>query len=315
VATLITGGTGFAGAELAHLLVDAGEEVVIFDRTIKHYRISKIENQIKTFQGDLGNESEIMNVVKNNKITEIYHLGAMLTIAAENNPWSAFRANIIGTYNILESARLFNIEKVLYTSSFGTFGLDIGEEITDTTLQRPTTFYGVSKLYGEGLGRFYRNKFGLDFRSIRYPAVIGPSVKTPGHWFNPLIENVILNKSADCPVSDNAVMPPSLFSQDAARATYQLLKAPKENIKTVNYNVVGINTILSAKEIEKALLKLVPGAVIKYTPDLHTEGQQKKMSQIKVMDDSCARKEWGWKPEYDTIEKMIAGFIKEMQGQ
>jgi nucleoside-diphosphate-sugar epimerase len=90
MAKLITGGTGFIGAELAHLLVDQGEDVVLFDRTIKHFRIGDIEGKVKLVQGDLGNWYEVLNAIKNNKITEIYHQGTMVTQPSENNPWGAF---------------------------------------------------------------------------------------------------------------------------------------------------------------------------------------------------------------------------------
>ncbi len=115
-------------------------------------------------------------------ITEIYHIGSMLTFAAEANPWASFRSNVIGTYNVLEAARLFGVQKMMFTSTFGTFGLQMEEVCTDLSIQRPLTMYGCGKLYGEGLGRFYRNKFGLDFRSIRYALMIGPNVRTAGHW-------------------------------------------------------------------------------------------------------------------------------------
>ena len=83
---LITGGTGYIGAELAHILADRGEEVVLFDIVINHPRIEDIANKVKVVQGDLGNWSEVLNVVIDNDITEIYHLGSMLTYMSELNP-------------------------------------------------------------------------------------------------------------------------------------------------------------------------------------------------------------------------------------
>ena len=96
---LITGGTGYIGAELAHILVEHGDEVILFDIVINHNRIADIENKVKIVQGDLGNWSEVLNVVKDNNVTEIYHLGSMLTYMSELNPWASFRTNVIGTYN------------------------------------------------------------------------------------------------------------------------------------------------------------------------------------------------------------------------
>jgi len=135
VTKLITGATGYIGAELAHLLVDQGQEVVLFDIAINRHRIHDIESKVSIVPGDLGIWAEVMNVVKDNDITEIYHLGSMLTYMSELNPWASFRSNVIGTYNALEAARLFGVQKVMFASTLGTFGLEMDEVITDRSLQ------------------------------------------------------------------------------------------------------------------------------------------------------------------------------------
>ncbi|HSR10940.1 MAG TPA: NAD(P)-dependent oxidoreductase, partial [Thermodesulfobacteriota bacterium] len=179
---LVTGGTGYIGSETVRQLVNRGEEVVLFDNRINRYRIEDIEGKVKIVQGDLGNFNEVLNVFREEKFDAVYHMGSLLSYAAETNPWAAFRANILGTYHVLEAARLFGMQKVLFTSTQATYGLGIGEIVDDWTIQRPLGFYGVGKLYGEGLGRWYSSKFGLDFRSVRYALMIGPNVHTPGHW-------------------------------------------------------------------------------------------------------------------------------------
>ena len=125
MAILITGGSGFIGSHLARLLVGRGEEIAVFDK-VKTNRLSGIEDKIKLVLGDLGDRSEVLNVVRDHRITSIYHLGAMLTFESEINPWASFQSNVAGTYNLLEAARLFNVEKVLFTSSIGTFGENTG---------------------------------------------------------------------------------------------------------------------------------------------------------------------------------------------
>ena len=116
MAKLITGGTGYIGAELAHLLANRGEEVILFDIAINRYRIEDIENKVKMVHGDLGNFSEVLNVVKDNNITEIYHLGSMLTYMSKLDPWASIRPNVIGSYNVLEVARLFGVKKIRKTT-------------------------------------------------------------------------------------------------------------------------------------------------------------------------------------------------------
>lgn len=313
MAKLITGGTGFIGAELAHLLVGRGEEIVLFDRTIKHYRIDDIENKVKVVQGDLGNWSDVLNVVKSNKITHIYHQGTMVTQPSEDNPWSSFRSNVLGTYNVLEAARLFEVKQVMFASSGATFSLELGEKTTDITIQRPTTFYGIGKLYCESLGRYYRTRFSLDFRAVRYPAIIGPGDKVPNHWYVTMVENAVRGKPFICPVTVDSKLPTIMFIKDAARAAEMVLQAPKENIKMVNYNIAGVPHPVSPQDIERAIRKFIPDFVITYKPDPAIMKLHQSPATTKIFDDSYAQKEWGWQPSYSTIDHVVSAFIDEMK--
>ena len=238
MASLITGGSGLVGAELARILVRREQKVVVFD-IAKSKRLSDIEDRVKFIRGDLGNASEVFNAVKDNEITHIYHMGAMLTGDSEANPWGSFQTNVVGTYHVLEAARLFGVKGMMFTSSIGTFDASLVPELSDTVLQRPRDFYGVGKLYCEGLGRMYRRKFGLDFRGLRYPSVVGPGVATPGHWDAPMIQSAIAGRPFQChvPPDRGGAM---IYYKDAAMAAHALLAAPPEKIKMVNYNVGGI---------------------------------------------------------------------------
>jgi threonine 3-dehydrogenase len=310
MASLITGGTGLIGAELAHLLSEQGEEVVLFSRTMRASRIDDISDKVKWVQGDLGIWSHVLGAVRDYKITEIYHTGSMLSFISERDPQGSFRSNVMGTFNVLEAARLFDVKRMMFTSSIATFGLEIGDTVTDTTIQRPVAIYGVGKLYCEGLGRFYRNKYGLDFRCIRYAAVVGPSVKTPGHWVPPMIEDAVQGKPHECTVTEETGTW-MISLRDAARAAYLVLQAPKENIKMVNYNVSGPGPAVSAREIGDAIKKYIPGAAIRYK-----QGQSDALAHRGHrgrFDDSYARKEWGWKPEHATVDQIVEAFIKDMR--
>ena len=210
---LITGGTGYVGSELARILVEQGETVVMFDITINQFRIASIAGECKIILGDLSNYSQVMNAVKENDVTEIYHLGSMLTNASDLNPWGSFQTNIIGTYNVLEAARIFKVEKMMFASTFGTFG----------------------KLYCEGLGRYYNRKFGLDFRSIRYAQMIGPGVRTQGHWAPAMIEDAIQGKANECIYAYPETAISMIYVRDAARAAAMVLQTPQDNIKMMNF--------------------------------------------------------------------------------
>jgi len=313
MAKLITGGTGFIGAELARMLLDRKEEVVLFDVAPNPERIKGIGDKVKLVLGNLANYSEVFNVVKDHRIEGIYHLGGMLTVPSNMNPWASFQSNVNGTLHVLEAARLFNVEKVVFASSIATYNLDISPMITDVTLQRPTTMYGIGKLYCEHLGMFYRNRFGLDFRSVRYASVIGPGVKTPGvAQYNPwMIEHAALGKSYECFVAEETKCP-VIYFKDAAICIDLLYRASREQIKTVNYNVAGVTPIETAKELEKIIRKFVPNFQVTYKPDAKVMEFYKNF-HVDVYDDSRARKEWGWESRYPNFERVVADFIEEVR--
>jgi nucleoside-diphosphate-sugar epimerase len=303
---LITGGSGLVGSELARILVSRDEQVVIFDRA-KGKRLTDIEGLVKFVQGDLGVWSEVMNVVKDNGIRHIYHMGAMLTFESEANPWGSFHTNVVGTYNVIEAARLFGVESMAFTSSIGTFDASLVSELSDTVLQRPRDFYGVGKLYCEGLGRMYRKKFGLDFRGLRYPSVVGPGVATPGHWDAPMIQSAITGKPFQCQAPQNrgGAM---IYYKDAARAADSLLRAPKDVIKMINYNVGGVPRV-TPREIEATLKKYLTDVTVNY---IEPPQPPPRMTEVR-WDDSYARAEWSWAPDYASIDQVVSDFIGEIK--
>jgi threonine 3-dehydrogenase len=311
MAKLVTGGTGYVGSETVRELVNRGEEVVIFDVAVNTYRIEDVEKKIKIVRGDLGNFSEVLNVFKSFKIDAIYHMGSMLNRNSEINPWASFQTNVVGTYHVLEAARIFDVPKMMLTSSRGTFGLGSPEIIDDWTLQRPVSFYGCGKVYCEGVGRWYSKKFGLDFRSVRYPAMIAPNVRTPGHSIPPMIEDAILGRQNVCQYAAPETRNPLIYVKDAAKAAIDLLDAPKENIHTINYNVTGVQEYISVKETEAYLKNRYPGFEVVY----QSAGKIAPSAQadVKIFSDSYAKKEWNWRPNFSTLETIVEQFEKDFR--
>ena len=313
MAILITGGTGFIGIGLAHRLVARGEDVALFDVSPRSERVAGIKDKVSVIQGDLKVWPEVLNAVKDNRVGGIFHLGSMLSLPSEANPWASFQTNVVGTMHVLEAARLFGVKRFAFASTAATYGLGSGEVVGDDTLQRPITMYGAGKLYGELLGRFYRRKFGLDFRALRYCAVMGPGVKTPAvtqynAW---MVENAALGKPYECFVAPDAAIPVTYF-KDAINAIEKLYYAPAEKIKTVCYNISGVSPAQSAKQLELAIKKFVPDARITYKPDPVTM-EFFRSQKMKVVDDSRAREEWGWAPQYTDFATVVEDFVQEVR--
>jgi nucleoside-diphosphate-sugar epimerase len=313
VSILITGGTGRLGTGLARELVGRGEKAVLFDVATREERLTDIKDKVKVVLGDLKVWPEVMNVVKDNNVEGIFHHGSMLSLPSDENPWASFQTNVMGTMHVLEAARLFGVKRVVFASTEATYGLGTTGVITEETLQRPITMYGAGKLYGELLGRFYRRKFGLDFRAIRYFTVLYPGAKVRAlptfmHW---MIEHAALGKPFECYVSEDAVQPVTYY-RDAIMATIMLYYAPKEKIKTVCYNLAGVSPAPSAKALELAVRKFVPDAKITYKPDPAVM-EYYRTRKADSVDDSPAQQEWGWKPSNTPLEKVVEDFIHEVR--
>jgi threonine 3-dehydrogenase len=314
MSVLITGGTGFIGAKLARSMVERGEEVILFDLLPRIDRIPDIKDKVTVVQGDLKVWPEVLNVIKDNNVEGIFHLGGMLSVACEASPWAAFEANVAGTMHVLEAARLFKVKRVLFASTAATYSLGVPEVITEYTLQRPTSIYGTGKLYGELLGRFYRRKFGLDFRCLRYFQVMGPAATPPPateHYYY-MIQDATLGKPYQCRVSEDIASPITYF-KDGVRAAEMLYYAPENQIKTVCYNVVGISQAKTAGELARAIKRFIPEAEITFKPDPQLMKAFKDILSVEEVDDSCAWEEWGWQPLYTDLEGVVADFIDEVR--
>jgi threonine 3-dehydrogenase len=313
MSTLITGGTGFIGAEIVRLLLEKGEkDLFVFDINPSTKLLDEVADQVEVVRGDLGNFSHVMNIVKTCKPQVIYHLGGMLSVPSDADHAASFRANAMGTFHILEASKLFAVPQVLFSSTLATFALDIQEDvISDYTIQRPQLFYGATKVFCELMGMFYKRKFGLDFRSVRYPSIVGPGVKTPGvvQYTSWVIEECAKGNPYTMYVKPETKCPVMYF-KDGAKSIVKLGEAPVEDIKMVNYLIDGATPTASAQELVDIVRKKIPGAQISFDPDLDLQKMLDKF--LLPLDDSIAKKEWNWTPEYDQ-EQIVDDFLEEMK--
>ena len=308
--TLITGGTGFLGAEVARTLIGRGStDITLFDVHDSGRRLEDIGDRVTIVKGDVGIQSHVLDAVRSSRAEIIYHLGAMLSVPSEQDPPAAFHANAIGTFHIFEAARLSDVKRVVFASSTATFGFDLpADPIDDLSLQRPQTFYGACKLFGENMGRFYRRKYGIDYRGVRYPSIVGPGVRTPGsvQYTSWVIEHAAKGIPFTIWVRPETRVP-ILYFKDAALAILSLAEAPPERIKMVNYLLSGPRP--TALEIVNLVKQRFPRAEINFEVD--DEIQLRMDNAMRPLDDRFAREEWGWKPTYG-VDAMIDDFVAEL---
>jgi len=313
MAKLVTGGTGFIGACLVDQLLERGEEVVVLDRLpTSHW--DNAARKPRIIIGDITNWPEVLNVFKNNSFDCVFHLAAMLSLPSEANPWAAHQVNVNGTFNMLEAVRLLGPNKLIMASTTGTYGLDTASaDIDDISLQRPTTMYGCTKVYAELLGRFYRKKFATDFRAVRIPSLVGPGIRTRaiGQYNSWMIEHAAQGKPYECyGPADRGL--PLIYYKDTAAAFAVLADAPVERIHMLNYNIAGVNKAVTPAEIEAAIKRQMPDAVITYNPDPVVVTYFATL-RFDSLDDSAARQEWDWRPQYNTVDVIVEDFAREVR--
>jgi len=311
--TLITGGAGMLGSELVRQLLETGGgRPVVMDIADTPDRLADVAGHIDYVQGNVGDADALANAIEVHKPDRIYHLGAMLGVTCEENPVLATEINALGSVHLLEVAKANAVSQVIFASSITTFGEDIkGPTITDTTLQRPTTVYGITKLFAEHMGRLFRARYGLDFRAIRFPSITGVGLRPGGiiNYTSSIIEESIKGNPSTVIVTPET---PSamVYVKDAARALQELAAAPCADIKSVCYLVDGPHPMPTAQEMADMVRAHIPGARIDFDPN---ETWKPLIDQLSLpIDDSAARSEWGWKPTYN-YERTIQEFIRMLR--
>ena len=313
---IVTGGSGLLGAEIVHLLIkEENVKPVVMDVNPDPKRLDDVKDKIEYIKGDVSDPELLHATFSKFKPTKIFHLVSILGNVSENNPVLATKVNVVGFINLMEAALKNGMPQILYSSSGTTYGEDLepGEMLNDKTLQRPASFYGINKVFNESAGRWYRRKHGIDYRGIHYPAIGGPGLRAEGivTYVSAMIELPAKGEPYAIPVSEDIRLS-LVYVEDAARALIHLGKAPKENIKTINYFINGVqNPLPTAGEMAEMVRKKLPDARITF--DVNPDWDKLMRSASHPVDDSSAAKEWGWKPKYDTFDKFIDAYLRDLK--
>jgi len=295
---LVTGAVGQIGSELTMELrkIYGNDNVVgTWNRTEPTEELKR-SGPIERMQ--VQDKAQVQKVVDKHDIDSIYNMAAILSAVGEQNPQACWDVNMNGFMTIMEVARENELSRVINPSSIAAFGPETPTNNTpNDTILKPKTMYGVTKVAGELLGDYYNKRYGLDVRGMRLPGII--SWKTPPgggttDYAVAIYYEAIQKGKYECFVRENTVLP-MMYMPDALKSMIDLANAPIEKlVHHCDFNVTAMS--FSAGELAAAIKKRIPGFKVTYKPDFH---QAIADSWPKSIDDSVARKEWGWKPTYD----------------
>jgi nucleoside-diphosphate-sugar epimerase len=307
---LVTGATGQIGTSLVPALrekygnsnvVAAGHRNMPEEAFIKAGPFEVLEGT---------NRETLIDVIEKYRIDTVYHLVSLLSATGEKNPDLTWQVNMISLKNVLDLAKEYEMSRVFWPSSIAAFGPTTPRDRTpQATILEPNTMYGVTKVAGELLCNYYFKKYAVDVRSLRYPGIISYKALPGGGTTDYAVEifyEALKNKRYKCYLREDSTLP-MMYMDDAIKATVNMMEAPPEKIKVrTSYNLAAIS--FSPKEIAAEIKKHIPSFECAYEPDFR---QAIADSWPKVIDDSQARKDWGWKHEYD-LKRMTKDMLEKL---
>ena len=306
---LVTGAAGQIGSELVVALRKryGSASVVATDKAVTR---AQVEPGVLE-QLDVMHLSSVERALRTHDVDTVYHLAAILSAVGEANPDLAWDINMAGLKNILDACVRHGVRRVFWPSSIGVFGPDAPKvRAPQDTPLNPTSMYGVTKVAGELLTEYYFLRHGLDVRSVRYPGLISSEAKPGGGTTDDAVEifySAIQAGRYDCFLSRSTVLP-MMYMPDALRAAIEVMDADPRRVKLHRgYNLAAFS--FSAGELAAEIAKHVPGFRVTYSPDSR---QAIADSWPKSIDDSLARRHWGWKADYD-MPSMVTDMLARLR--
>ncbi len=248
---------------------------------------------------------------RNTQVTEVYLMAAMLSATAEKHPARAWDLNMNSLLHVLELGRMGLYSKLFWPSSIAVFGPKTPKDNTPQfTVTEPSTVYGISKKAGEGWASYYHRKYGVDVRSLRYPGLISWKTQPGGgttDYAVDIFHQALKTGSYECFLKADTALP-MMYMADAIDATLQLMEAPAGalSIRT-SYNLGALS--FTPEDLARSITSDLPDFRISYVPDSRQEIAESWPHSI---DDSQARKDWGWKHRYD-LEKLTREMLRNLR--
>ena len=260
---------------------------------------------------DVTDSSKLLEIVKKHKITQIYLLAAILSANAESKIEMAWDLNMSSLFNVLNLAKEKIVKKIFWPSSIAVFGPNtIKDNTPQFAITEPNTVYGISKLAGERWCEYYHNKFQVDVVSLRYPGLIGWKSQPGGgttDYAVDIFHEAIKNKSYNCFLEKDTFLP-MMYMHDAINATLKIMNTDANRVQIrSSYNISGIS--FSPEDISNEIKKHITNFSISYSADFR---QKIADSWPNSIDDSIAKKDWGWETQYD-LSKMTSEMIHNLK--
>ncbi|OGM21622.1 epimerase [Candidatus Woesebacteria bacterium RIFCSPHIGHO2_01_FULL_38_9] len=328
---LITGANGEVGHGLIPKLSELGNyDIVSLD-------IRELDEELKphiheTIVADILDSTVVKNLLKEHAITTIFHLAAILSTGGEKDPFRAHQVNVNGTTSLLESSYQVALSekrtiKFIFPSTIAVYGIPDLETkkkvgtVKEDGFNAPITMYGINKLYCERVGTYYSKFYKIletrpevlpiDFRCVRFPGIISAMTVPSGgtsDYAPEMIHSAARGEGYESFVRSDTVIP-FMVMPDAVKALLTLTNAPKEKLTQGIYNVSGFSA--TAEQIAGLVNQVFPDSSISYNPD---QNRQKIVdSWPAAVDDSAAKRDWGWKPDYDILKAFNEYLIPEIQ--
>lgn len=300
---LVTGAGGQIGTVLCNALREIYGEDNVIGSDIKSPKIDRGKFVIL----DILNTQRFCEIIDDHKITQIYHLAAILSASGEWMPLKTWNVNLNSLLDIFEIAREKQIRKIFFPSTIAVFGKTTPKKRTPQfTSLEPTTVYGMSKLTGELWAQYYFQKYNLDIRSVRFPGIVSHQSMPGGGTTDYAVEifhKAIQDKSYECFLKKDTYLP-MVYMEDAIQGTLKLMETPADQLSVrTSYNLAAMS--FSPEELAAEIKKHMPEFTIRYKPDFR---QAIAESWSQSIDDQVARNDWGWNPKFD-LQKMTKDML------
>jgi nucleoside-diphosphate-sugar epimerase len=307
---LVTGACGQIGSELTPVLRERYGAAHVVASDIRPPETACLRDQGPFEQLNVCDRQMMAAIIERHNIDTVYHMAAILSATGEEKPTLAWDVNMIGLTNVLEIARERKLVRVFCPSSIAVFGPETPRDATpQTTILQPTTMYGITKVTGELLGEYYVQRFGLDVRGVRYPGIISSETPPGGGTTDYAVDifyQALRSERYVCFVRPDTTLP-MMYMPDCIKATLDLMDADFGTLRGhCNFNIAGMS--FSAQELASEIQKHIPEFVCEYEPDFR---QAIADSWPQSIDDTAARTEWNWRPQFD-LASMTADMLEKL---